>query len=201
MKEGIELEIGKLSKIEVRSKLLEEIREKQADDGFSKGIEQQLKDGRESEFKWVNGILKSRDRVYVLQDIELRKKILEKAHSTLYTAHPGSVKMYQDLRKSYWRPRLKKDVTKYVTKCLVCQQVKAEHQRLSGLLQAFNKISSDQIGQLYVKEIVRLHGVRSSIVSDRDVTFMSVFWSSMQKALGTRLSFNTAYHHQTDGQT
>ncbi|XP_031248921.1 uncharacterized protein LOC116106732 [Pistacia vera] len=57
MKEEIELAVGKLSKIEVRSKLLEEIREKQANDGFSKGIEQQLKDARESEFKWVNGIL------------------------------------------------------------------------------------------------------------------------------------------------
>ena len=59
----------------------------------------------------------------------------------------------------------------------------------------------DNWAQLYVKEIVRLHGVSVSIVSDRDPRFTSAFWRGLQKALGTRLDFSTALHPQTDGQT
>ena len=59
----------------------------------------------------------------------------------------------------------------------------------------------DNWAQLYVKEIVRLHGVLVSIVSDRDPHFMSAFWRGLQKAMGTRLDFSTAFHPQTDAQT
>ena len=52
-----------------------------------------------------------------------------------------------------------------------------------------------------MNEIVRLHGVPVSIVSDRDPRFTSRFWPSLQTALGTRLHFITAFHHQTDGQS
>ncbi|KAL4016656.1 hypothetical protein IC575_024310 [Cucumis melo] len=56
-------------------------------------------------------------------------------------------------------------------------------------------------GQLYMTEIVRLHGVPVSIISDRDARFTSKFWKGLQLALGTRLDFSTAFHPQTDGQT
>ena len=59
----------------------------------------------------------------------------------------------------------------------------------------------DKLAQLYVEEIVRLHGVPISIVSDRDPRFTSRFWSSLQHAMGTRLHFSTAFHPQTDGQS
>ena len=49
--------------------------------------------------------------------------------------HPGSIKMYQDLKTSYWWSGMKRDVSKFVAKCMVCQKVKAEHQVPSGLLQ------------------------------------------------------------------
>ena len=58
----------------------------------------------------------------------------------------------------------------------------------------------DNWAQLYVK-IVRLHGVLMSIVSDWDSRFTSAFWRGLQKALGTRLDFSTAFHPQTEGQT
>ena len=58
----------------------------------------------------------------------------------------------------------------------------------------------DNWAQLYVKEIVRLHGVSVSIVSDSDLRFTSAFWRRLQKALGTRLDFSTAFHPQNDGQ-
>jgi len=58
-----------------------------------------------------------------------------------------------------------------------------------------------KLAHQYVSEIVRLHGVPVSIVSDRDPRFTSRFWSSLQKCLGTQLSLSTAYHPQTDGQS
>ena len=61
--------------------------------------------------------------------------------------------------------------------------------------------SLDRLGALYIKEIVRLHGMPVSIVSDRDARFTSRFWESVQRALGTRLKFSTTFHHQTDGQS
>ena len=61
--------------------------------------------------------------------------------------------------------------------------------------------SLDQLAQFYVDEIVRLHGVPATIVSDRDPRFTSHFWGGVQKALGTRLNFSTAFHPQTDGQS
>jgi len=58
-----------------------------------------------------------------------------------------------------------------------------------------------KLAQLYVKEIVRLHGLPSSIVSDGDLCFTSRFWQTLQEALGTKLTMSSAYHPQTDGQS
>ena len=55
--------------------------------------------------------------------------------------------------------------------------------------------------QLYIREIVRLHGVPVSIVSNRDPRFTAHFWKSFQKAMGTQLTMSTAFHPQTDGQS
>jgi hypothetical protein len=58
---------------------------------------------------------------------------LKEAHDFDYSIHPGSTKMYQDLKQKYWWYGLKRDVAAHVAKCDVCQRVKAEHQRLAGL--------------------------------------------------------------------
>ena len=55
--------------------------------------------------------------------------------------------------------------------------------------------------RLYIREIVQLHGVPVSIVLDRDLRFMTHFWKSFQKAMGTRLTMSTNFHQQTNGQT
>jgi hypothetical protein len=57
------------------------------------------------------------------------------------------------------------------------------------------------LARIYLKEIVRLHGIPRKIVSDRGTQFTSKFWMSLQKAMGTKLDFSTTYHPQTDGQT
>ena len=61
--------------------------------------------------------------------------------------------------------------------------------------------SLEYLAKEYVNEIVRLHGVPVSIVSDRDPRFTSRFWMSLHKALGTKLNFSIAFHPQTDGQS
>ena len=66
---------------------------------------------------------------------ELREEIMEGAHFSAYSIHPGSTKMYHDLKDTYWWNGMKRDITEFVSKCLTCQQVKLEHQRPQGLLQ------------------------------------------------------------------
>ncbi|TYH24548.1 hypothetical protein ES288_A03G101000v1 [Gossypium darwinii] len=61
--------------------------------------------------------------------------------------------------------------------------------------------SLDKLAEFYVYEIVRLHVVPFSIISDRDPRFTSRFWKKLQEALGTKLNFSTAFHLQTDGQS
>lgn len=62
------------------------------------------------------------------------------------------------------------------------------------------KYSLEKLTQLYIREIIRLHGVPSSIVSDRDPRFTSRFWESLHRALGTKLRLSSSYHPQTDEQ-
>jgi len=62
-------------------------------------------------------------------------------------------------------------------------------------------MSVARLVEIYVEQIVRLHGIPFSIVSDRDLRFTSKFWESLQPALGTKLRLSSAYHPQTDGQT
>ena len=81
------------------------------------------------------GVLKFREWIVVPQDERIKGDILEEAHRSKHTVHPGSSKMYQDLRRLYWWDKMKKEIAQFVQKCLVCQQVKAEHQKPSGLLQ------------------------------------------------------------------
>nr|GFB65641.1 putative reverse transcriptase domain-containing protein [Tanacetum cinerariifolium] len=65
---------------------------------------------------------------------DLRSVIMHESHKSKYSIHPGSKKMYQDMKKLYWWPNMKADIATYVSKCLTCARVKAKHQRPSGLL-------------------------------------------------------------------
>ena len=80
------------------------------------------------------GSLHFQDSLCVPDDKELKKKLLFEAHNTIFTMHPGGNKMYQDLKHLYWWKGMNRDVTKYVSKCLTCQQVKVEHQVPTSML-------------------------------------------------------------------
>ncbi|GJS93881.1 putative reverse transcriptase domain-containing protein [Tanacetum coccineum] len=166
-----------------------------------------------------NGTMYQLDRIWVPLKGEVRTLIMDEAHKSKYSVHPGGDKMYYDLRDMYWWPRMKKDIAGYVSKCLTCLKVKAEHQRPSGLLQqpkipvwkwegiarGVNDPSRDykidRLVRLYLNEIVARHGVPISIISDRASRFTLRFWHSMQEALATKLDMSTAYHPWTDGKS
>ncbi|XP_070041602.1 uncharacterized protein [Nicotiana tomentosiformis] len=82
-----------------------------------------------------DGVLRLQGRLCVHNVDILREKILEEAHNSRYSIHLGATKMYIDLRKHYWWRWMKKDIVKYVERCLTFYQVKYEHQKPGGLLQ------------------------------------------------------------------
>ncbi|GJT64875.1 putative reverse transcriptase domain-containing protein, partial [Tanacetum coccineum] len=95
------------------------------------------------------------NRIWVPLVGGVRTVIMDEAHKSKYFVHPGADKMYHDLRNMYWWPGMKRDIATYVSKCLTCSKVKAEHQRPSGLLQQpeipewkWDKITMDFITKL-----------------------------------------------------
>ncbi|KAD3336153.1 hypothetical protein E3N88_31672 [Mikania micrantha] len=91
----------------------------------------QVKNLEENEF----GVKIRFGRMWVPRNGDIRSRILDEAHKSRYSIHPGATKMYQDLRKDYWWPGMKFNVMQYVNKCLTCAQVKAEHQKPYGYVQ------------------------------------------------------------------
>nr|GFC20257.1 putative reverse transcriptase domain-containing protein [Tanacetum cinerariifolium] len=75
------------------------------------------------------------DRIWIPSVGGVRKLIMDEAHTSRYSIHPGADKMYYDLRDLYWWPGMKRDIAEYVSRCLTCFKIKAEHQKPSGLLQ------------------------------------------------------------------
>ncbi|WJZ99856.1 hypothetical protein VitviT2T_018269 [Vitis vinifera] len=66
-------------------------------------------------------------RLCVPRDVELRNEFLADAHKAKYTIHLGNTKMYQDLKRQFWRSGMKRDIAQFVANCQICQQVKVEH--------------------------------------------------------------------------
>ena len=104
-----------------KSNLLNLMLEAQKSDEKISAIVSQNREGKETEFS-VNedGFLYYRDPVCVPNDDEFKKSIIEEAHNGSFVIHPGSTKMYQDLKTSYWWSRMKRDVSEFVTRCMVC---------------------------------------------------------------------------------
>ena len=118
-----------------RPDLLNGLLEAQRNDEKISAIVSQIGEGKGTEFSVKeDGSLYYKDQVCVTNDSELKKSILEEAHNGSFTMHLGRTKMYQDLKVSYWWSKRKRDVLEFVTKCMVCQKVKVEHQVPSRLL-------------------------------------------------------------------
>ncbi|GJY60746.1 putative reverse transcriptase domain-containing protein [Tanacetum coccineum] len=149
---------------------------------------------------------------------DLRTVIMHESHKSKYSIHPGSDKMYQDMKKLYWWPNMKADIATYVSKCLTCAKVKAEHQRPSGLL-VQPKIPEwkwDNITMDFVTKLPKTSQGYDIIWVIVDRLTKSAIFTPMREtdpldklarlylkenALGTNLDMSTAYHPQTDGQS
>ncbi|GJS70421.1 putative reverse transcriptase domain-containing protein [Tanacetum coccineum] len=130
--------------------------------------------------------------------------------------HVGRDRTLQLVQASYFWPTMRKEVDLYVKRCRVCQVSKGTatnaglYMPLHVPLQPWVDISMDfvlglphavNVAQLFFRDVYRLHGLPSSIVSDPDTRFLSHFWRSLWKMVNTQLNFSSAYHPQTDGQT
>ncbi|GJY37650.1 putative reverse transcriptase domain-containing protein [Tanacetum coccineum] len=149
---------------------------------------------------------------------DLRTLIMHESYKSKYSIHPGSDKLYQDLKKLYWWPNMKAEIATYwkwenitmdfVSKLpktatgkdtiwvIVHHLIKSAH-----FLPMKENDSMEKLTRQYLKEVVLRYGVPVSIISDRDGRFTSHFWQSLQKALGTLLDISITYHPHTDGQS
>ncbi|WVZ48906.1 hypothetical protein U9M48_000300, partial [Paspalum notatum var. saurae] len=152
--------------------------------------------------------------ICVPREGKFRDIIMDEAHNSAYSIHPGATKMYMDMRQKYWWNGMKADIAQFVVHCDICQRVKVEHQKPAGLLQPLPipVWKWDEIGMDFVVGLPRTQkgndsiwviviDLPSKIISDRGPQFISKFWKSLHKAMGTKLDFSSAYHPQTDGQT
>jgi hypothetical protein len=166
------------------------------------------------------GILWFNDRSVVHKDHKLRKQILNEAHLSKFSMHPGSNKMYQDLKQNFWWTRMKREIAKHVSECDICQRVKASHLKTAGVLQPLTipswkwkdicmdfivglpntsqrhdsiwvivdrltktahflpvhtTYNAKKYAEIYLDQIVRLHGVPKTIISDRGAQFIARF--------------------------
>jgi hypothetical protein len=160
------------------------------------------------------------DRLVVPKNPELRRKILDEAYLSKFFMHPGSNKMYHDLRSLYWWTRMKREIAKYISECDTCQRVKARHLKVAGSLQPLPIPSwkwedicmdfivglprtsrhhdsiwvivdrltktahflpvhtthkAEKYAEIYIDQIVRLHGIPRTIVSGRGAPFVARF--------------------------
>jgi hypothetical protein len=74
-------------------------------------------------------------RLVVPVDLEIKKTIYDEAHMSKFSIHPGSTKMYQDLKQNFWWSNMKVDIAKYVAECDTCHRMKASHLKSAGVLQ------------------------------------------------------------------
>nr|GEV97231.1 putative reverse transcriptase domain-containing protein [Tanacetum cinerariifolium] len=145
--------------------------------------------------------------------LKLQKLIMDEAHTSRYSVHPGADKIYYDLRDLYWGPGMERDIAEYISKCLMCSKIKAKHQKPSGLLQQ-SKIPERKWEKITMDLVIRLP--RSSIMDrlTKSANFLPIREDfkieklariyineiiALQKALGIRLDMSTAYHLETDG--
>ncbi|KAA3456998.1 DNA/RNA polymerases superfamily protein [Gossypium australe] len=132
----------------------------------------------ESEFRIdKDDCLKFKGRLCVLKNEELIQMILKEAHNSQFSVHPRSTKMYNDLKQLYWWPDSIWVIVDRLTKSAHFLPIRTD-------------FSLDKLAELYLSQILRLHGVHVSIVSDRDPRFTSRFWKKLQDALGTKLHFS-----------
>nr|GEX64116.1 putative reverse transcriptase domain-containing protein [Tanacetum cinerariifolium] len=148
---------------------------------------------------------------------DLRALIMHESHRSKYYVHPGPDKMYQDVKQLYWWPQMKADIATYVSKCLTCIRIKAEHQKPFGLLVQLEipsgsrtispwilvtKLPRTQSGNNTIWVVVEQLTKSAHILPIRENDHMDELARLyLEEAMSTRLDMSTTYHPQTDGQS
>ncbi|WVZ76592.1 hypothetical protein U9M48_024557 [Paspalum notatum var. saurae] len=184
-------------------------------------IREQIKVGKAPHFREdEQGTVWYKNRIYVPDVDSIKKLILSEAHDTAYSIHPGSTKMYHDLKERFWWYGMKRAVVEYVAACLL-QPLKIPERKweeismdfiveLPSTQKGYNSIwvvvdrltkvahfipvnttySGARLAELYISRIVCLHGVPKQIISDRGSQFTSRFWEQLHDSLDSKLRFN-----------
>uniref|UniRef100_A0A151U031 Glycerol-3-phosphate dehydrogenase [NAD(+)] n=1 Tax=Cajanus cajan TaxID=3821 RepID=A0A151U031_CAJCA len=164
--------------------------------------------------------------------------IIQEFHASAMGGHAGVFRTFKRVSAAFFWKGMKKDITKFVTECHICQTNKYQTLAPGGLLQPLpiltqiwtdlsmdfigglpkalgkdtilvvvdrlskyahflplsHPYSTQEVAQVFIQEVVRLHGFPESIVTDRDKLFLSQFWSELFKSAGTKLKYTSAYH-------
>ncbi|CAN6718668.1 unnamed protein product [Malus baccata var. baccata] len=140
-----------------------------------------------------DGMLMQENRMYVPNNEELKKEILDEAHCSAYAMHPGGTKMYHTIRPFYYWPCMKREIAEYVCRCIVCQQVKAERKKPFGRMQPLHvpQWKWENITMDFVYKLPRTQNGFDGVwvIVDRLTNFSGSSW------------YETAYHPQTNGQS
>jgi hypothetical protein len=191
--------------VELEPTLEREIKEAQKNDEKINEIWQLILEGRCKDFREeAEGVVWFKDRLCVPNVQYIQELILKEAHERAYSIHPGSEKMYQDLKKKFWWYEMKREIAEHVAICDSCERIKAEHKKPARLLQPLRipqwkwdeirmrtragydsiwvvvdhlttsahfipiktSYSSAILAEVYMSQIVCLHGVPKKIVSD-----------------------------------
>ncbi|KAG8498362.1 hypothetical protein CXB51_006995 [Gossypium anomalum] len=198
-----------VAELKAKPLLIHQIRESQKVDDELVAKRAECVSNVESEFQIDdNDCLKFKSRLCVPRNLELISIILSKAHSSRMSVHPDSTKMYNDLKRQFWWPGMKRDISNFVSRCLICQQVKAEHQVPSGLLQSIMilKWKWDRVTMDFVSGLPLTQSKKDSIwvIVDRltkSAHFIPVRTDSSLDKLAELYVSQIVRLHGTDGQS
>jgi hypothetical protein len=198
-----------------------------------------------SECSYASNLLSVYGLIYVPNDEDLQRRIIQHIHDHPASGHPGTAATYELLSRSYWWPGMRKTVARFIRNCDTCARIKPVRHPPFGFLKSleipqrrwediscdfivglpdsngYNAIwvivdrltkmahfvpcrddyDSKKFAELFVQWVFRLHGLPSSVVSDRGSVFTSRFTRELCKILKIKQKLSTAFHPQTDGQT
>jgi len=147
-----------IRKMSLQPTLEDKIRKAQSTDKDLMEIRIQTGESKAPDFRVDNErTLWYKKRICVPREGDFQQIIMDEAHNSAYSIHPGSAKMYMDLKQKYWWKRMKADIARFVAYCDTCQWIKAEHQKPAGLLQPLPipVWKCDEIGMNFVVGLPR----------------------------------------------
>nr|ABA98544.1 retrotransposon protein, putative, Ty3-gypsy subclass [Oryza sativa Japonica Group] len=160
------VEHGFVAALEARPTLVDQVRAAQVNDPEIAELKKNMRVRKARDIlEDEHGMIWMGERLCVPDDKELNDLILTEAHQTQYSIHPGSTKMYQDLKEKFWWASMKREIAEFVALCDVCQRVKAEHQRPAGLLQPLQipEWKWEEIGMDFITGLPRTSSGHDSI--------------------------------------